>query len=49
MSESREFRPGVKTARCLLTLQEGTNLPLRVVDVNNKPVTLSEGTPMCSL
>ena len=49
VTDSIECRPGVKTARCLLNIGEGTNLPLRVMNINNEAVTLPAGTMLCPL
>ena len=49
VTDNKECRPGVKTARCLLNIGEGTNLPLRVMNINNEAVTLPAGTLLCPL
>ena len=49
VTDNKECRPGVKTARCLLNVGEGTNLPLRVLNINNEAVTLPAGTFLCPL
>ena len=46
---NKECAPGVKTARCLLELGSGTHLPLRVLNVSNRPVSLQEGMTPCPL
>ena len=46
---NKECTPGVKTARCLLELGSGTHLPLRVVNVSNRSVSLQEGMSLCPL
>ena len=46
---NKECCPGVKTARCLVELGDGTHIPLRVLNVTNKDVLLQEGMVMCPL
>ena len=46
---NKECVPGVKTARCLLELGSGIHLPLRVLNVTNRSVSLQEGMTLCPL
>ena len=46
---NKECAPGVKTARCLLELGSGTHLPLRVLNVSNRSMSLQEGMALCPL
>ena len=49
VTETKECCPGVKTARCLIQTGTGTNLPVRVLNVNSNAVSLNEGAPLCSI
>ena len=46
---NKECVPGVKTARCLLELGSGIHLPLRVLNVTNRSVSLQKGMTLCPL
>ena len=46
---NKECAPGVKTTRCLFELGSGTHLPLRVLNVSNRSVSLQEGMTLCLL
>ena len=49
VTDNKECRPGVETIRCLLNCGEGSNLPLRILNINNESVTLPAGTFLCPL
>ena len=49
VAETKECRPGVKTARCLIDVRTGMSLPIRLINTNRTAVSLTEGTPLCSL
>ena len=49
VTETKECHPGVKTARCLIDIGTGMNLPVRLINTNNTSVSLVEGTSLCSL
>ena len=49
VTETKECHPGVKTARCLIDIGTGMNLPVRLINTNNTSVSLVEGTFLCSL
>ena len=49
VTDNKECRPGVKTAHCLLNISEGTNLPLRILNINNEARTYPAGTLLCPL
>ena len=46
---NKECRPGVKTARCLVEVGSGTQVPLRVMNINNEDIILPEGMALCPL
>ena len=49
VAESKDCAPGVKSARCLVNIQAGSEVPVRILNVNAKPVRFREGTDLCPL
>ena len=49
VTETKECHPGLKTARCLIDIGTGMNLPVRLINTNNTSVSLVEGSSLCSL
>ena len=49
MMETKECKPGVRTARAVIKQQNGMNVPVRIVNTNKEAVTLKEGTSLCPL
>ena len=49
VSETSERQPGVKVVRCLFNVGTGTNLPVQILNLKSKPMTLPGGARLCSV
>ena len=49
IAESKEYQPGVRTARCLVDVEGGDDVPLRMLNTNDGSVLIPAGAEICSL